>query len=91
MGAKLDGRRILRRRRRVDDRWHLLRLLKKRRGHNNPVGQKCRERGDGDGKRGAGSPYREPVACGPHTKHDADHHQQHADDRGPGASSASAT
>ena len=81
----LDGRRILRRRRRVDDRWHLLRLREERRSHNDVVGQKCRERGDddADGKRRAGSPHREPVARGPHTEHDSDHHQQHADDRGP--------
>ena len=49
------------------------------------MGQKCRERGDddADGKRGPGSPHRKPVARGPHTEHDSDHHQQHADDRGP--------
>ena len=59
-------------------------LREERRGHNDPVGQKCRERGDDDanGKRRAGSPHREPVARGPHTEHDSDHHQQHADDRG---------
>ena len=80
----LDGRRIWRRRRRVDDRWHLVRLREERRGHNDLVGQKCRERGDDDanGKRGAGSPHRQPVARGLHTEHDSDHHQQHAEDRG---------
>ena len=59
-----DGRRVLRRRRRVDDRWHLLRLREERRGHSDPVGQKCRERGDDDanGKRRAGSPHRETVS-----------------------------
>ena len=48
------------------------------------MGQKCRERGDDatDGKRRADGPHREPVARGPHTEHDSDHHQQHADDRG---------
>jgi hypothetical protein len=57
------------------------------------MGQKCRERGDGDadGKRGAGSPRREPVARGPDTEHDSDHHQQHADDRGRRRVVASAT
>jgi hypothetical protein len=49
------------------------------------MGQNCCERGDADAddKPGAGSPHREPVARGPHTEHDSDHHQQHADDRGP--------
>ena len=48
------------------------------------MGQKCRECGDddADGKRRVGSPHREPGARGPHTEHDSDHHQQHADDRG---------
>ena len=46
--------------------------------------QKCRERGDDDADRKsrAGRPRREPVARGSHTERDADHHQQHAQDRG---------
>ncbi len=57
-----------------------------RRGLNDLVGQKCRERGDGDadGKRGYGQPTTGAgCARGPHTEHDSHHHQQHADDRGP--------
>ena len=70
----LDGRRILRRRRRVDDRWHVLRLREERRGHSDRMGQKCRERGneDADGQRGARGPRRQPVPRGPDTEHDPD-------------------
>ena len=49
----LDGRRILRRWRRGDDRWHGLRLREERRVYNAPVDRKCRERDDrrADGNR----------------------------------------
>ena len=51
----LDGRRMWRRRRRIDDRWHVLRLCEQRRGHRDRMRQKCRERRHekADGQRGA--------------------------------------